>query len=53
VTVRARAFWMSWRRLIRVWWIFWWRVTLFKFIMDSGSGKGGGSFEVDKGVDAA
>jgi hypothetical protein len=29
------------------------RVTVVKFRMDYGSGNGGGSFEVDKGTDAA
>jgi hypothetical protein len=29
------------------------RVTLVKFRMDYGSGNGGGSFEVNKGTDAA
>jgi hypothetical protein len=29
------------------------RVTVVEFRMDCGSGNGGGSFEVDKGTDAA
>jgi hypothetical protein len=29
------------------------RITVVKFRMDYGSGDGGGSFEVDKGADAA
>jgi hypothetical protein len=29
------------------------RITVVKFRMDYGSGNGGGSFEVDKGTDAA